>query len=334
MMSSDYAVTANALVKNFGTKRAVDGLDLAVPKGMIYGVLGPNGAGKSTLMNVLAGSYPATSGEIFINGQKVNITNAKVANQHGIRFIHQELNLCNDLRVFENMFLADEIINKFGLLNKKEMIKRCNEVFRRMKVKIDPCALVAELQAADKQLVEIGKALLFKCELIIMDEPTTALSTHEIENLFSIMRQFREEGVSFIYISHKIPELFEICETYYVLRDGKLVAHGFFGDIDENGITELMIGRQLADDEFTRHINSSREEIALSVRSLAGVDFKNINFVLHEGEILAITGLHGSGRDSIADALYGVIPYKGQIMMNGKTIKAGNNIRGSYQWAI
>jgi ribose transport system ATP-binding protein len=140
--------------------------------------------------------------------------------------------------------------------------------------------------------------------------------------------------VSFIYISHKIPELFEICETYYVLRDGKLVAHGNFGDIDENGITELMIGRQLADDEFTRHVNNSREGVALSVRDLAGADFKNINFDLHEGEILAITGLHGSGRDSIADALYGVIPYKGQIMINGKSIKTGNNIRGSLNCGV
>ena len=322
-------VEMRGIIKDFGPVRAVDNVDFAAPPSKIVGLLGENGAGKSTLMNVLAGSYPATSGEIFINGQKANITNAKVANQHGIRFIHQEMNLCNDLRVFENMFLADEIINKFGLLNKKEMIKRCNEVFQRMKVKIDPCAFVEDLQAADKQLVEIGKALLFRCELIIMDEPTTALSTREIENLFSIMRQSREEGVSFIYISHKIPELFEICETYYVLRDGKLVAHGNFGDVDENSITELMIGRQLADDEFTRHVNSSREGIALSVRSLEGTDFKNINFDLHEGEILAITGLHGSGRDSIADALYGVIPYKGQIMINGKAVKTGNNIRGS-----
>lgn len=321
-------VEMRGIIKDFGPVRAVNNVDFSVEPSKIVGLLGENGAGKSTLMNVLAGSYPATSGEIHINGQKVNIPNARIANQLGIRFIHQELNLCNDLRVFENMFLGDEITKKSGFLDKKEMISRCNEVFQRMKVNIDPCVLVSNLQAADKQLVEIGKALLFKCELIIMDEPTTALSTHEIENLFSIMRQFKEEGVSFIYISHKIPELFEICETYYVLRDGCLVAHGNFIDVDENEITELMIGRQLADDEFTKHVNSSREGIALSVRSLGGGDFKNINFDLHEGEILAITGLHGSGRDSIADALYGVMPYKGQVVINGKTVKAGMSIRG------
>lgn len=321
-------VEMRGITKDFGPVRAVDNVDFSIQFGEIVGLLGENGAGKSTLMNILAGSYPATSGEIFINGHRVNIANARVANRQGIRFIHQELNLCNDLRVFENMFLADEITKRSGFLNKKEMICRCNEVFQRMKVKIDPCALVADLQAADKQLVEIAKSLLFKCELIIMDEPSTALSTHEIENLFSIMRQLRQEGVSFIYISHKIPELFEICETYYVLRDGRLVARGNFKDIDENGITELMIGRQLADDEFSRHVNNSREGIVLSVRSMAGEDFNNITFDLHEGEILAITGLHGSGRDSIADALYGVVPYKGEMLLNGKPLKAGMNIRG------
>ena len=321
-------VEMRGITKDFGPVRAVNNVDFSIQSSEIVGLLGENGAGKSTLMNVLAGSYSATSGEIFINGHKVNITNAKVANRYGIRFIHQELNLCNDLRVFENMFLGDEITNKLGLLNKKEMIRCCNEVFQRMKVNIDPCILVSNLQAADKQLVEIAKALLFKCELIIMDEPSTALSTHEIENLFSIMRQLREEGVSFIYISHKIPELFEICENYYVLRDGRLVAHGDFNDIDENGITELMIGRQLAEDEFSRHVNSSGEEIVLSVRNLTGDDCKNITFDLHEGEILAITGLHGSGRDSIADALYGVIPYKGEIMIKGKPIRTGTSIRG------
>lgn len=321
-------VEMRGITKDFGPVCAVDNVDFSVGPGQIIGLLGENGAGKSTLMNVLAGSYPATSGDIFINGQKVRLANAKAASHHGIRFIHQELNLCNDLAVFENMFLADEITKGLGLLNKKEMIGRCMEVFQRMKVNIDPCKPVGKLQAADKQLVEIAKALLFKCELIIMDEPTTALSTHEIENLFAIMRQQREKGVSFIYISHKIPELFEICESYYVLRDGRLVARGDFKDIDENGITELMIGRQLADDEFTKHVNSSREGIALSVRDLSGEDFKNVSFELHDGEILAITGLHGSGRDSIADALYGVIPYKGEITIKGKPVKTGMDIRG------
>ena len=246
-------VEMKGIVMDFGPVRAVDHVDLTIEPGTIVGLLGENGAGKSTLMNVLAGTCQAVAGEIFINGKAVNITNAKTANQYGIRFIHQELNLCNDLKVYENMFLGDELIKKNGFLDKKEMIRRCEAVFERMDVRIDPNRIVGDLTAADKQLVEIAKALLFKSELIIMDEPSTALSTREIENLFGIMRQLHTEGVSFIYISHKMPELFEICDVYHVLRDGRMVAGGKFSETDENGITELMIGRQLADDDFSRH---------------------------------------------------------------------------------
>ena len=154
-------VEMKGIVMDFGPVRAVDHVDFTVTPGDIIGLLGENGAGKSTLMNVLAGTFPPTEGEIYINGKKVQITNAKVANQHGIRFIHQELNLCNDLKVFENMFLGEELRKKTGLLDKKEMTSRCAQVFQRMKVNIDPNALVADLPAAEKQLVEIAKALLF-----------------------------------------------------------------------------------------------------------------------------------------------------------------------------
>lgn len=315
------------IVMEFGPVRAVDHVDFMIDTGSIVGLLGENGAGKSTLMNVLAGTYTPVRGDIFINEKKVNITNVKIANQYGIRFIHQELNLCNDLSVYENMFLADEIITKYGIINRKEMIRRCEEVFQRMKVKINPSTLVQDLQVAEKQLVEIGKALLFKSELIIMDEPTSALSTNEIENLFEIMRQLRKEGVSFIYISHKMPELFKICEIYYVLRDGKLVSKGRFEAINESDITELMIGHQLADDDFSNHVNHSREEVILSVDELSGADFHSISFKLHKGEILAVTGLQGSGRDTLADALFGVAPYSGVLELKGIKLKPGTGVR-------
>ncbi len=233
------------IVMEFGPTRAVNDVSITVEPGTILGLLGENGAGKSTLMNVLAGTYLPTKGGVFINGQKVVMASAKVANQHGIRFIHQELNLCNDLKVFENMYLGSEI-SRGGLLREEEMKRRCTEVLARMQVAINLDMLVCDLNAAQKQLVEIAKALLFKSELIIMDEPSTALSTHEIENLFDIMRSLKKEGVSFIYISHKMPELFEICDKYYVLRDGCLVAEGKFEDTDEDGITELL---QLPDDQ-------------------------------------------------------------------------------------
>ena len=171
-----------------------------------------------------------------------------------------------------------------------------------------------------------GKALLFKSELIIMDEPSTALSTHEIDNLFEIMRQLHTEGVSFIYISHKMPELFEICDVYYVLRDGRLVAKGNFADVDENEITELMIGRQLADDDFSDHESAATEEVALEVENLSGEGFENVSFKLHRGEILAVTGLQGSGRDSLADALFGVIPATGRLVIADRAMRSGARI--------
>ncbi len=313
------------IVVDFGPVRAVDHVDFTVQPGEIVGLMGENGAGKSTLMNVLAGTFPPAGGEILLNGKKVSIENAKHAMRLGIRFIHQELNLCDDLTVFENMYLAEEI-TKGLLLSKKAMAAKCAQVFERMQVKIDPWATVGALQPAEKQMVEIARALLFKSEVIIMDEPTTALSTHEIENLFEIMRQLKGEGVSFIYISHKMPELFEICETYYVLRDGKPVARGRFSDIDESSVTEMMIGRQLSDEDFEHKPCYARQELALSVKNLSGAGFHDVSFDLKKGEIIAITGLQGSGRDQLADALFGAEPATGEILINGQPLKSGGTV--------
>lgn len=314
------------IVMDFGPVRAVNHVSFDVNPGEIIGLLGENGAGKTTLMNILAGTFQPVSGKILINGSPVVISNSLQAMKIGIRFIHQEINLCNDLRVFENMFLAEEIVKKNGLLDKKQMISRCQEVFNRMQVSIDPNELTRNLQPAQKQLVEIARALLFNSELIIMDEPTTALTTKEIERLFSIMRQLKEDGVSFIYISHKMPELFEICDRYYVMRDGSMVSQGLFADIDEEKATELMIGRHLADEEFYKKPYYGTDEIVLSVKNLSGSDFHNISFDLHAGEILAITGLQGSGRETLADALFGIIPFEGELIANGSRLSGNDTI--------
>ena len=238
------------IVMEFGPVRAVDRVSITVEQGEIVGLLGENGAGKSTLMNILAGVYTPVSGKILIDGQEVVMKNVQTAEKNGIRFIHQELNLCKDLRVWENMFLGEEIKSNPLFVNKKEMIKRCKKIFDRMNTNIDPEAIVDTLSAADKQMLEIGKALQFESNLIIMDEPSTAISTEEIENLFKIMRQLKKEGVSLIYISHKMPELFEICDTYFIMRDGKLVSSGKFDDVNEEIITEKMIGHNLQSESY------------------------------------------------------------------------------------
>jgi len=314
------------IVMEFGPTRAVDNVSITIQPGTVLGLLGENGAGKSTLMNVLAGSYQPTAGEILLDGKKVVMHNAKVANRHGIRFIHQELNLCGDLKVFENMYLGDEI-SRFGLLKKDEMKAQCAKVLERMRVDIDLEAEVGQLNAAEMQLVEIAKALLFQSELIIMDEPSTALSTHEIENLFTIMRQLREEGVSFIYISHKMPELFEICDRYYVLRDGQLVAEGKFAEIDEDGITELMIGRQPRDEDFSHHVCRATEEVCLQVEGLTSAGFADISFTLPPG---GDPGGHRPaglrpGRTGRRPVRRG--PFQGRMTLNGQETRGGQSIR-------
>lgn len=292
------------ITMEFGPVTALDNVSLHVGESEIHGLLGENGAGKSTLMNILAGTFPPVSGEIYINGEQITNMTTKKSHELGIRFIHQELNLVNDLRVYENLFLGEEITKGLGFVDKKEMIRRSDEVFERMNVDIDSMNMVSELDTSHKQLVEIAKALLVKSSLIIMDEPTTALTNTEIQNLFSIMGKLKNQGVSIIYISHKMPELFAVCDRYTVLRDGKFIDSGNFSEIDEKKATELLVGRKLIDAEIPDRTLS--EEVVLRAENLSAYPyFENINFELRKGEVIAITGLHGDGRGELAEALFG-----------------------------
>lgn len=314
------------ITKDFGAVKALDDVCLEVNSSEIHGLLGENGAGKSTLMNILAGTFPPTSGEIYLNGMiQENMTTRK-SNELGIRFIHQELNLVNDLKVYENLFLGEELKNKYGLLDKKEMIRRSDAVIKRMNIDIDSQEKVENLDTSRKQLVEIAKALLFESKLIIMDEPTTALTNKEIDNLFVIMKGLKEQGVSIIYISHKMPELFEICDRYTVLRDGKLIESGNFADIDEKKATELLVGRSIKDEK--RQYENNFGEVILQVQHLSCTPaFSDISFEVRKGEVLAITGLHGDGRGELAEALFGArATTGGQILFHNKPLNL-NSIR-------
>ena len=209
------------------------------------------------------------------------------------------------------MFLGEELTNKAGVIDKKTEIQRAQEVLDGMNVKIDAMALVSDLETAKKQLVEIAKALLFQSELIIMDEPTTALNNQEIENLFTIMRRLKGQGVSFIYISHKMPEIFTICDKYTVLRDGRFIETGFIKDINEHQATELLIGKTFVNANLKEQQEPCMgEEILMSVKGLTGETFENVSFDLHRGEVIAITGLQGAGSGELATALFGATPSK------------------------
>ncbi|MEG0069550.1 sugar ABC transporter ATP-binding protein [Cetobacterium sp.] len=308
------------IVKNFGAVQALKGVSLFVNRGEIHGLLGENGAGKSTLMNILAGTFAPTDGEIFFNDEKIENLNTKKTQNLGIRFIHQELNLVNDLTVYENLFLGEELVDKFGFLNKKDMIKKSREILERMSLDIDPKIEVRKLETSRKQLIEIAKALLFDAKLIIMDEPTTALTNKEIEHLFILMKKLKEHGVSMIYISHKMPELFSICDRYTVLRDGVYIESGEFKNIDERKATELLVGKSLENEVLDN--KKSLNEILLEVKDISLANkFKNISFNLRKGEVIAITGLHGDGRDFLAETLYGAHKLElGCVYLNGKKI--------------
>ena len=297
--------------KEFGPVLALQNVDFQMGAGEIHGLLGENGAGKTTLMNILSGNFPPTSGKIIIDGNEITNMTPQKSMEMKIRFIHQELNLCNDLKVYENMFLGEELTNKAGVIDKKTEIQRAQEVLDGMNVKIDAMALVSDLETAKKQLVEIAKALLFQSELIIMDEPTTALNNQEIENLFTIMRRLKGQGVSFIYISHKMPEIFTICDKYTVLRDGRFIETGFIKDINEHQATELLIGKTFVNANLKEQQEPCMgEEILMSVKGLTGETFENVSFDLHRGEVIAITGLQGAGSGELATALFGATPSK------------------------
>lgn len=306
--------------KSFGSNLALDKVDFEVLPGEIHGLMGENGAGKSTLMNILAGTLTPDQGEILIGGEGVSPMTTKKATQLGIRFVHQEINVINDLKVYENLFLNEEIGGRFGILKPKEMIDRSREVFESLRIDIDPTALVFDLDTPEKQLIEIAKGLLFKAKLIIMDEPTTALNNQAIENLFTIMRSLKEKGVSLIYISHKMPELFAICDRYTVLRDGRLIESGNYSDIDESQATRLLVGKQIDKRTSLNHAIQGDSQFQVSELT-AEPFFRQVDFDIKRGEVVAITGLQGDGRGELAEALFGARKVdQGMISIHGKPL--------------
>ncbi|AMC93974.1 ABC transporter [Erysipelothrix larvae] len=313
-------ITFDNIVKQFGATQALKGVSFSVQQGSILGLLGENGAGKSTLMNILGGVFAPTSGTIEIDGKRYTSLNTDETFKLGISFIHQELNLVNDLKVYENLFLNHEL-TKMGLLDKKEMIKRSKDVFKRMKIDIDPEAFVKDIDTSRKQLVEIAKALLYESRVIIFDEPTTALTDKEIKILFELMRNFKEDNISCIYISHKMPEIFEICDDYVVLRDGTFIQEGKIHEINEKIATELLVGKAMNHDQS--YVSKGvQDAVIFKVEGLSAKPyFNNISFDVKKGEVVSITGLFGDGRGELSEALFGARAIdSGRIEINGEQI--------------
>lgn len=309
------------ITKCFDATKALDDVSFSCEKGEICGLLGENGAGKSTLMNILGGVFPPTEGRVIIDGEDITGSDERKASRAGIRFVHQELNIINDLRVYENLFLGEELTRGFGFTDKKSMREKTGQVLEKVNLgDVNPDAYARELDTSHKQLLEIARALLFDARIIILDEPTTALSEEEIKNLFGIMRNLKAEGVTMIYISHKMAELFEICDTYTVLRDGRFIASGKMQDVDEKQVATMLTGRSVK--KIEEKANHSKEVIFRAEKISCGKYFRDVSFELRRGEVLVFTGLQGDGRGELAEALFGI-----RKMTAGKTFLDGEEMK-------
>jgi len=312
------------ICKAFDANVVLKSVDFSLSGGEICALLGENGAGKSTLMNILGGVLPADAGEIKIDGVPVTFHNPAESLHAGIAFIHQELNLINDLAVYENMFIGREIKKKNGLLDAEQMCRETQAVFDRMSLEMDPKTMVRDLDASYKQIVEICRALMMNASIIIMDEPTTSLTGPEIERVFEMMRSLKKQGVGIVFISHKLKEVMEICSRYTILRDGKMVAEGKVADVTTDDLARFMVGHDIRTMALQRARKTPHE--VLKVQNLTDKgNFRDISFTARAGEVLGITGLLGDGRSELFLSMIGAgTPYTGQVYFEDKPIRVRN----------
>jgi ABC-type sugar transport system ATPase subunit len=315
------------ITKTFGGNvKALENVSFSAKRGEVHALLGENGAGKSTLMKILSGAYKQDSGKIIIDDAEVFFHNTREATHGGIGIVFQELNLVSTLTAVENAFLGRLETNKFGKVEWKKLREKFLQFMSSIDFKIDPDAPVSELSIADKQMVEIAKALLLKSKILIMDEPTATLTTEEIKKLFVIIQDLKKSGVTIIYISHKLEEVFQICDRVTVLRDGHCISTQEVPETNKSKLIEQMVGRSV-DVEFPpRDFNAG--DTMLEIDGLFTPGFlRDINFTLRKGEILGIAGLVGSGRTEIARAVFGADKIeKGVFKLNGSTVRIASTM--------
>jgi inositol transport system ATP-binding protein len=317
--NGNYILEMENINKQFSGVKVLDNVQLKVKRSTVHALMGENGAGKSTLMKILMGIYQPDGGTIKFNGSHVHINNVRDALNLGISMIHQELIQPQHLTVAEHIFLGRETnYSIIGLLKKREIIAQTQKILDSMGIKVNPETKIKDLSVAKRQLVEITKAISYNSYLIIMDEPTSALSEEEIKELFDIIKSLKAQGKSFIFITHKLDEVFGIADYITVLRDGKHIGTDSVENFTIDRLVQMMVGRELKQifDKEPHAIG----EIILSVRNLTKRgQFKNVSFDLHKGEILGIAGLLGAGRTELVQALFGVTqPDEGEIWIKGK----------------
>ncbi|GHV84770.1 sugar ABC transporter ATP-binding protein [Spirochaetia bacterium] len=308
--------------KNFSGVKVLDDISFDIRKGEIMGLIGENGAGKSTLIKIISGIYQPSLGNLVLDGKAVSIPDYIIAKSLGVGMVPQEFNLINSLTVFENIFLGNEIKQSFGLLDKQKMRERSEKQLLELKMPVKVNQLISDLSVAEKQMVEISKALMLNARLLIMDEPTTTLTNREVETLFNIMKDLKAQGVTIIFVSHKLNEIKTICDRVTVLRDGKLISVDEVTAVNEEDIARKMVGRanfqQLFPPKLLRTADTAVLEVdKLNIKGL----LRDISFSLRKGEVLGFAGLVGSGRTELAEAVMGLRAAEGTIKLEGKTVQ-------------
>jgi ABC-type sugar transport system ATPase subunit len=316
-----YILDCRGISKSFGGTHALQSAQLRVKKGQVHALLGENGAGKSTLMKIVIGLCRQDSGEIEFEGKPYSASGPAEAIKNGISMIHQELNPEPYLSIAESVFLKrEDMVKHTPFLNKKETNRRAAELLKQYNLDINPKMLMEQLTLAQMQLVEILKAVSCEARLVIMDEPTSSLDSEETDRLFSTIRALNAKGVTIIYISHRMEEIFEICDSYSVFRDGQFVGSGDLVGVSANDLISMMVGRKV-ENVFPK-VDCEIGEVVFKVEGLSGKGFSDISFEVHKGEILGFSGLVGSGRSETMRAIFGLDPItSGKMFLEGKEIK-------------
>ena len=324
-MENENILEIEKLSKSFGKNHVLKDINLKVKRGTVMGLMGENGAGKSTMMKCLFGIYNRDDGSIIFDGRPVNFTGPKDALENGVAMVHQELNQCLDRTVLDNMWLG-RYPTKGGMVDERYMLNETKNLFLRLKMNVNPKQLMRTMSVSQRQMCEIAKAVSYDAKIIVLDEPTSSLTEREVKKLFSIVDELRKQGISFVYISHKMDEVFEICDEVSVLRDGEMIMTKSTKETNMNELISAMVGRSL--DQRFPPVDNIPGDVVLELKGLStqyAPLLKDISFEVKQGEIFGIYGLVGAGRSELLETLFGLRTIKsGKIIYKGKDIKFKN----------
>jgi ABC-type sugar transport system ATPase subunit len=323
----DPIVEFSGVTKAFGGIKALDHVSFAIPRGEIHALVGENGAGKSTLIRICGGVFQPDSGGIRYDGEDARFSDTLQSRRAGISIVHQEIPVCRDLTAAENIFLGDPLPKRGGLIDWVEINEKARALFERLQVDIQPTGVVGAMSIAQQQIVVIAQALSINAKLVIMDEPTSALNKQEAERLFEIIRQLKARGITVVYVSHRLEEVFNIADRITALRDGRYIGTVAKAEATPERIVQMMVGREITN-LFPKDYNSDRTKKLISVRGLSVPGaFEDISFDLYSGEVLGLVGLQGSGASEVMRALFG--QYKeisGDIVLGGQKIQLTSSL--------